>query len=255
MAVIFSPKGVLRGDRSGEACFTTLLVGRTLPATWPHHARRLQRDAGLLGLQAPDIDTLTAHLLQLAGTQLQRVRIELVAHGGAPQYEPPHATAVRIQSTDMAGLQVLSEPVTLQTLPSSKTPHAPLAACKLPQMAEHWLLRRQAQAAGFGDALLTTAAGLWCEATTANLLIGLENDTIVTPGPRAAALPGTTLAALAEQLPIVPWDMDHNTPIQWMLLLNAIWGARPVAAIDGRTLAEPPAAIVTLARRLTRPPS
>ncbi len=254
MGLVWNPQGVLRGDRSGEACFTTLLAGPGLPATWPLHLERLSRDAGLLGLDMPDQNDLLSAILQAldAGrTPHGRVRIELVAMGGSPLHGPATDTAVRLLATAIPDAD--PGPVTLQTLPSGKGQAGPLSTVKLPMMAEHFVLRRQAQAAGFGDALLTTAEGLWCEAATANLLVGLENGDLATPGRRAQPLPGTTLAALRANVPIDDMDLDGRSPVVWAVLLNAVWGVRVVAAIDGRPLAEPPAKLVELARRRVRP--
>lgn len=241
------PDALLRGDRSGECVFTTLLWQGGAPPTWHLHLQRLRRDAARVGLPVPNDDDLENRIhdaISRMGDQRLRLRIELVADGGSHLLGPPDETVVRVVAA------VADEPtqdktgVKLATVATSCGAGHPLAGCKRPD-AMLWWARHAARAAGADDALLVCQRGHLVEAPTAALLLAMDDGQWVVPGTACGAVDSTTVAWLSARRPVSrrTVELTELTQVRSALLCNAVWGARSVLSIDERALAPADAAL------------
>ncbi len=242
--------GAVRPDeepalRAQRGVYETLRWQDGPPPGLAHHEKRWR--LGLAALHLPQHD-LPA-LLQDAAAFLPpgtawRVRLTAFPGGIELAWRPLDAD------------EVAPQPWTLRSLGTVAARAADLRPCKSTDLhaALHW--REHARTQGDDDALLAGPDGQWAEATTANLVCGLDDGRIATPWPASMALPGTTLASLAALLPIMPIRLDatQRPHIRWAVLTNAIVLLRAIRAIDGTVLAPPPQEIVALRDRLVRAP-
>ena len=253
---------LLRGHRTGEGVFETLRLDRDVrlvaPPGWSLHLDRMRRGAARMDLPWPGDAAVRAALGAAQATQpavALRARVTLWADGGDPRHEAPERAALTAESTPLAADDVAPRPWTLAWGGRVRNPAARLWDCKHVALAESLSWRRLARAAGADDALLCAVDGQVSEATTSTAIFGLGDGRIVTPGPAAAPLPGTSLARLRAALPIAaaivrPDDLDRAT---WAVLVNAVWGVRTVERIDTVPLRPPPAAWLAHARRALDP--
>ena len=209
------------------------------PPAWELHGARWQRGLLALGLTGPPLPSLVpelaAHLPP--GADL-RVRLRLLRGGGLALDWSPLTTDDR----DPAPWRLLTRPTVDAPACTFKTDPRPRLA-----------LREAVRAAG-GDDVLLTAGGAWQETATANLIAQLDDGRLVTPGPLQAPLPGTTLAFLQRFVEVEATALPAHATLprlRWMVLTNAVALLRPVAAIDGVTIAPPPSAFLALRDRLT----
>lgn len=234
-----------RAARTGEGVYTTLRWGAGPPASWPLHVARLQRGAAALGLPSVQADALLSAVqgavqsTALATAEL-RVRVNLLADDADPTGHLHRAPPQSRLQVEVAGpAPVWGEPAAARLALAGpvRDPRRALAGHKLIAVAEdlHW--RRQAQAQGMDDALLTChipgQPQLASEATTAALLLLSPGGQWWTPAPSAAPVVSTTLQALQSTgMLITPRRITLRqllaTPWQGVWLLSAVAGARPV---------------------------
>ncbi len=234
----------LRGTASAlePGVYETLRWHDGPPPALAHHAARWQRGRAALGLPDLGLTELLAEAQPLLTPgELWRVRLTAWQTG-----------AVELAWRPLTADERTPRPWSLRVVGRVAEPPAHLRACKTTALnaAHRW--RTHAGTLGADEALLRGPDGQWAEATTANLLCGLADGRIVTPGPESAALPGTTLARVRTLLPVEDARLDEaRLPrVRWALLTNAIALLRPVAAIDGVALRPPPPEILGLAQQL-----
>ncbi len=258
-----------RGAQVGEGVYTTLLWQGGPPATWPLHLARLQRDAAQVGLPPPPLETLRQqidhYLTQCPdpsgqGEPLWRLRIRWWADGGNSLAEPAVGGVLELSARALAADERAAGPVRLVTAGPARWPRR-WAGAKITSIGEDLAWRHWALGQGADDAVLCDAQGNWSETPTAALLLGLEDGRLATPGPDSWPVRSTSLQALAERLralgqpavAAVRLGPADRAQVRWMLLLNAVIGARPVAELDGARLQAPPLALQQLALELTQP--
>jgi branched-subunit amino acid aminotransferase/4-amino-4-deoxychorismate lyase len=247
-----------RGWRTGEAIYTSLRWGYGPPATWPFHCERLAGGLAALGLPTVDwpalqqtVQTAVDTTRQNQGWQQQahaRVRITVLAadHAdavGVPWLAGPAAeTAVQIDVAPTALDPVLPvlPPAFLEIGGAIRDPQRRLAGHKLVGMAEDLAHRYKAQQLGADDAVLLRwpprRPPMLSEATTASLLVLNALEDWCTPGPEAAPVYSTTLAALRAgglavadahlAVEVFAWKSWKGA---W--LLSAVHGARPIGQL------------------------
>ncbi|MSP91128.1 MAG: hypothetical protein EXR79_04895 [Myxococcales bacterium] len=252
----------LRGMLTGEGVFESLRLDRdcalAAPPGWTLHLDRLRRGASRLELPWPGDVRIAAALASAQaahGPGTVRARFTLWADGGAPLHEPPRRCAIAVTIEPLQADEQDPRPWSLAIGGRVRNPAARLWDCKHVGLAEALAWRRAARADGADDALLCAVDGQLSEATTSTAIFGLSDGTVVTPGPGAAALPGTALARLRKSLPIAdgalgPGDLE---PLDWAVLVNAIWGVRVVARIGSHPLGAPPHTWLAAARATLDP--
>ena len=250
-----APRALLTGEGLKE----TFLSAGNLPAAWPLHLARARRGATILGLPWPGAADLAKGVLAaidghwdrhgpLLDHQRLRMRLLLLAGGEAGPLHRLDSVQVQVDVTTLGRSEVDLSPRRLALGPRLRAPDQPLAGCKTLAMAADLVALRQARDAGFDDVLICDHLGRFAETPIANLVFGLSDGRVVTPGPASGAVAGTLLARLAA-LDRAPWRVSpadlsvaHLAGIHWGVMVNAVRGAWPVAALGERALMAPPAA-------------
>ena len=228
----------------GEAVYETLLWLDGPPPAFAHHVERMARGAQRLGVRAPTLDELAIAIRQAIGSELAQMRVRVTC-----MPNDAGAVSLLVEARPVTPQELQPPPATVVLGPLVRNPAAWFNGCKHVGIAADLALRR---ASGADEVLLRSVDGWLSEGATASVLFGLDDGRIATPGPQAAPLPGTTLAQLqSEGLTVVEvlFDETDLARIEWMLLLNAVCGARVVARLHRRQLSEPPADLLAWAKR------
>jgi len=101
--------------------------------------------------------------------------------------------------------------------------------------------RAEAQSAGVDEALLFDAAGRLVEGARTNLFLALPDGHWVRPDPARGAVAGVALeVVLAADLAIEVRDLDRSACFRAkeIVATNAVRGARPIVALDGRVVGD-----------------
>lgn len=215
---------------SDYGCFTTFRVERDGVRGWEGHLERLVRDSGLL-------------------FDLPVERGEVVAAVRRALADLPRPTLVRVAVTacdhtlGRPGGSELSIDVTPRPVHDDPTPLAvttvghrrALPRVKHLGITPELLARRRAQRAGYDDALFV-ADGLVSEGPTWSLVLLLDSA-LVSP---SHALPSVTVGLLGGLSPVEVREVatDELMTAEAAVAVNAGWGVRPIASIDGRRLPE-----------------
>jgi branched-subunit amino acid aminotransferase/4-amino-4-deoxychorismate lyase len=213
---------------SDYGCFTTFRVERDGVRGWEAHLERLVRDSGLLFDRPVAREEVIAEvrraLADVPGPMLARVAITAADHAlGRPGGSDLSITVTPRPIHDDAA------PLTLATIHHRRA----LPEVKHLGITPELLARRRALQAGHDDALLV-ADGLVSEGPTWSLVLLLDGA-LVSP---AGALPSVTVGLLSQVRPIQLRDVpvDELATAEAAIAVNAGWGVRPIAAIDGRRL-------------------
>ncbi|MCO4764110.1 MAG: aminotransferase class IV, partial [Myxococcales bacterium] len=260
-------RDIPRGLWTGEGVYETLLVRRNcigLPALWRLHKERFEAGSRAFSLPWPgnaQIDRWLANALASADERMAqtspedlwwRVRLTLLAAKPFSPAIPP--TRATLWITIVPATTRLRPPATLCTGPKLRNPADPLSGTKRVGLASDFAALRHAAARGFDDTLLLDVHGRVSEASTSTLLVGMKAGGLGSPALTTGCLPGTTLALLQEVgHDISPLEMSPQTlceMAEWVVLLNAVSGARPVVSLDNHIFSPPPASFIAEVRRL-----
>lgn len=214
---------------SAYGCFTTVRVEVDGVRGWEEHVRRLVRDTtALFDRPVTEPEVRSAVRAALAGVErpvLLRVGVTAADHS----LDRPGGTDLVVEATsrpvhgDLSALRVVT------------TPHRrALADLKHLGTMPELLARRRARAAGYDDALFVDGQAV-TEGPTWSLVAQVGDDLVAPTG----GLPSVTLSLLARVVPITVRELavDALAEVTDAVALNAGWGVRPIAAIDGRPLA------------------
>jgi branched-subunit amino acid aminotransferase/4-amino-4-deoxychorismate lyase len=236
-----------RGFLLGEAAFETMRVVDGEIRRWPRHASRLQGGLGFLGLPAPNLDDIEDAASSLARRNAVTDGVGRLTVGGGP-----HGGGVvrdsRAETTVLLTLKPRPTPpasVSLALLDGARRGGLSSERFKLAGYAECLAARREARARGADMAVLCGPDGVSpaC-ADSANLFWIDARDRVFTPALSTGALPGTTRAAVIEAAQAAGLGIKDaglgreglNAALA-ACVTNAVMGAVPVSAMDGRPLA------------------
>ncbi len=234
----------------GHGIYETLLWRGGPPPAFLHHIERLNRGAACLQI-APPADGAVLRSVQATGIPsvlLARVRIVLwQGKVGGPGVH-------LVQWRPATEAECRPAPARLLLGPKIRTIESPFFGCKHLGIASDLALRQRAARQGCDEVLLRSTEGWLSEAATAAVVFGMNDGTVGTPALEAAPLPSTTLALAEargiglEPLLITEADLPR---ISWILLSNAVIGARAVAQVQGQVLQAPPAQWLSRLRACT----
>lgn len=236
----------------GYGNFTTLLVEPSGVKGLDLHLERLRNDAVKLFGAAPDDIQIRTYIKQtISGIELPVVvRITLFSKSFTMTHPPQHTQPDVLVTTRPAPILPLPA-VSLQSVPYARQ----LAEVKTTNMAGAFYQRRQAQAAGFDDALFVTADLQIAEGPTWSFG-AIDHGQVVFPD--APGLPSTTVHLLCKQLDkqnmsyrVGPINLTDSFSAAF--IASATAGIRPVTAIDDRALPHDPL-IDTLAQTYDQAP-
>ncbi len=228
--------------RSGASLFETMLVrreGETGLAFLDDHIARLVRSAGHLGLSGlPGAERLkawvreAAHRFKESSSGPGRLRLTVAwTRSGAP---PVAAVLVVPYGASPGQASAWVTPVRLAWGLSFPMP-------KWGNRLLYDLAEREARRSGADEGLLVDARGAALEGARSNLFL-VREDALVTPPLESGALPGIArgkVIELAKEAGLAvreeAIDISRLQPGDELFLTNALWGVRPVAALNGRS--------------------
>jgi branched-chain amino acid aminotransferase len=228
---------VVRADDSAfceaRGCYTSVRIRAGVPRFADRHVRRLVRDAAALDLPAVDPNLLRRALGELAKAAFRGgegvVRLTLSRDGdgalhvvGVPRdlgQDPPAWRAV--------------------TAPTAHPGPVLAGGHKLTDRLVHALASDAARASGVEEALLFDAAGHLVEGARTNVVALLGDGMLCTPPTERGAVAGIALEVAAERLPaLARRDLSRRDVFaaRGVAVTNAVRGARPLVALDGKPL-------------------
>ncbi len=228
--------GVPVGDgafQAGQGCYTT---GRAEQGRLRHlerHVARLRRDAAQIGLGELEAPPLEAALRQLAREAF-----------------PDGRGVVRLQASrdDAGALHLVGTTRPLEPDPQrwrarvASFPHegaAPWRGAKVTSRLRLVLAAEEARSAGVEEAILLDAAGRAVEGARSSLVVVDERGVARTPPLARGGVAGLARAILLERIPeLREQDVSASAlrRARELVAVNAVRGARPIVALDGRTL-------------------
>ncbi len=229
-----------RGFTSGDGVFETLKVVGGVPFALTRHLRRLVESAHIIGFAPPSAaelrkavaETVEANTIRLGA--LGRLRITLTAG------RPGGVSAVPLRNGAGLTLVLTADPqaphprqLTILSVPWPHNERGPLVGAKTTSYADNLAVLEQVRQKGADEALISDTQGRICEATTANVVIGVHGE-LVTPSLQTGCLGGVTRALLLEWGIAVERDMAFGElrSAGEMLLSSSTRDLIPVARCD-----------------------
>lgn len=229
----------LRGDDSGAlfglGCYTTARVQGGAPCWTARHARRLVRDAAVLGVGEVDPEAVPRALSELAAAAFGEgdgaIRLQASRDGnarvhllGVPRLlgdEPPEWRAI------------LAEVVHPGPMPWS--------GVKVSGRLEMRIARAEAERQGADEAILLDREGHLVEGCRSNLLFAGDDGELMALDPRRGAVAGLALEVVREALPrLRESDLTRRSAgsVRELVAVNALRGARAVVSLDGEPVGD-----------------
>lgn len=232
-----------RGLHYGDGVFETMRVHRSALPLWPRHLARLREDAARLGIAMPAVGYVEARIADmLTSIHTGVLKLVLTRGEGGRGYAPvPASTPTWLLALDAlpphagTGLRLGWCETRLAAQPA-------LAGIKHCNRLEQVLARSEVVSAGRDEGLMRDMAGNAVCATSANLLV-LRDGRWYTPPVEACGVAGVMRGWLLEQdlvalAEVPPHDLESADAVA---LCNAVRGILPVASLDARAWAPPPA--------------
>jgi len=237
-----------RGFLLGDGAFETLKVEAGQIRRWERHAHRLTQTLAALDIPGPDFqevhDGLTL-LCNLNGLEEAVARIS-ISRGplGAGMVSASSATPTVLLTT--APVPAPLAPLRLVSLDGPRRDARNLSSrAKLLGYGDMLHARRQAVQQGADMALLLSAQGHLACADSANLF-WMREGCLYTPALETGCLAGTSRAALMDAVSAIglevragAYEPDCLKEAEGIWVTNAVRGAVPVIAVDGRDCPDP----------------
>ena len=236
-----------RGFLLGDGCFETLCVtGGEIEGAHEHIAL-LHRSAQTLSISGhPGDEALLDALNEAAGETNgdASLRITVSRGAGGRGADAGEAEPLTVISLFPMTQSRPYPPLTAITSAIRRNETSPISQIKSTNYADNLAARREAEAAGAGEALLLNTQGRPACFAMANLFLVQPDGTWVTPPPSEGARPGymrgRVMAKLAErETPCVerPIEAEELTvPNGRIFATNSLWGLRLVASLDSPRL-------------------
>lgn len=230
-----------RGLTLGDGLFETLRVQEGAPMRLPLHLARLRAGAAALDLPVPVDDAalergLMALLAAHGGPKDAALRVTLTRGRGPRGLAVPAAVTPVLFATT-GPLPAPGGPLSLVTTGVRRAWGSPSARFKTLSYLDNVAALAEARAAGADDGLMLGAGGRPVCASAASL-IAIVAGRALTPLPADGALPGTSVAVLAEMGLVTRARLSAAALARAEAagLVNALTGLRPIRLLDGRPL-------------------
>lgn len=213
---------------SSYGCFTTVRLTPDGIRGWDEHLRRLVRDTAALFERPVTEGEVTAALRAAAADTADTGRpvlLRIAVTARDHTVNRPGGTDLVVEVTGRPAYSELG-PLRVVTVAHRRA----LPEVKHLATTPELLVRRRAQAAGYDDALFVSD-GRVTEGPTWSLVARIGEE-LVSP---SGALPSVTVRLLARTHPIAvrPVAPDELATATDAVAVNAGWGVRSIAAIDG----------------------
>jgi len=227
-----------RGFTLGDGIFETLPVIMGKPVFLRRHLERLDDGASRLGIEI-DSATLSEPVRQTlrANRVIDGILRITVTRGPAMRgILPPRVSTPTVMIAAFPAAPQASAAQLVISNHTRRNEYSPLSRIKSLNYLDNVLARMEAVEAEANDAILLNCAGYIAEATTANIVLKLNNGWF-TPRIVDGALPGVARAILLEHKMISESRLDlHDLgSAQAAMLVNSL-GARAVSMIDDRLI-------------------
>lgn len=227
-----------RGLRYGDGLFETVGVFGGRAPLWAFHMARLARDAGRLGMPAPDPEVFERDCGRLIENHPDCcLRMTWTRGDGGQAYFPPDEVAPRriVQRLTLpADLEVQRREGISAVVAALRLAAQPrLAGIKHLNRLEQVLAARECAEAGVDEAVMLDAEGRLAEALTGNLLLVIDGRP-VTPAMHGVGVAGVGLEWLIRTVPeierrtLAPADLERAGEV---MVVNSVRGIRPVVAL------------------------
>lgn len=180
----------------GWSVFETIRAREGHPLFLPRHLDRLQRGAVVLGLPMPPREGMEAACRQ-AASAAPRARLRLTLFDEHAALPSRGLSRTRWCVTGEEAPQSSREPLVLAIASVRRDERSPLSRIKCGSYATNIFARREALAAGAGEALLLNGAGRPAECATANLFAVIDG-VVTTPPEEEGALAGIARGVVLE---------------------------------------------------------
>jgi branched-chain amino acid aminotransferase len=230
-----------RGALLGDGVFETMRWRNQAVERLERHVARLESACTALGLSSPltgnELGDLAAEICERNGLEDAALRLTVTA-GIGPRgldRDPKGQPAVLLTA---ARRTAPPNSIALKTSLIRRSPTSLAAAHKTLGYTDNLAARREARNAGAGMALLLDTGGYLSGADCANLF-WMRSGTLFTPGLECAVLPGTARAAILDAIPVETgaFGREALTGAECVFVTNALMGAIPVSALDGKAVA------------------
>jgi len=232
-----------RGFLLGEGLFETMWLEHGRLWKPDYHAARLA--GGLAGLGIPlapekyDLQAIAGALAQERGWDCGILRLNVSAGAGGRGLSPAQSASPWVMATLDPVPGGRDQRIRAVTVGVRRDPADPAIGWKTLSWLPQVLARRQALAAGVEEGLMCNTGGDPCCFASGNLLLW-DGGRLRSPGPGSGALPGTTLAWLADRgmagYPLDTRALSHKDleEARGIFLLNTVRGIVAVDQWDGR---------------------
>lgn len=240
-----------RGLLLGDGLFETLLWRAPDLVDVELHVARMTRGCAVLGLPDPESGALRIAALAALGEleEMHRaraaVRVTCTAGSGGRGLDRPVSVQPRLFAKAFAAPEPGGE-TTLATATIRRNEGSPTSRIKSLSYLDNVLARREAAAAGAGEALMLNTRGEVACAAAANIF-WFEGDRLCTPALDCGVLDGIVrgrvLAAAAElgmETAEAAAPLAALARATGLFLTNSLIGIRKVSALDGRAIAPNP---------------
>jgi branched-subunit amino acid aminotransferase/4-amino-4-deoxychorismate lyase len=247
-----------RGLALGDGLFETVLALDGAMVALDAHLDRLNSGCAILDLPAPDLSAARSLMDEaIAADPAPRlaVRLTVTAGSGGRGLDRPDSPALRLFAT-AAPAPEPAGPARLVTCTVRRNEGSPASRLKTLSYLDNILARREAQAAGADEALMLNGAGEAACASAANIF-WIKDGRLFTPTLDCGVLAGVMRArviGLAASLGVQAVEVraapQAVIDADGVFLTSSLIGVRPVAGLDGVSLAQDP--LVDALRRAVR---
>lgn len=248
-----SEPGVPTDDRGlllGDGLFETVLADRGRLVRFDEHARRLERACATIGLPAPAPGRLRAAAETALGEANLRgaraaVRLTWTAGSGGRGLDRPEPLRPRLIAA-AAPAPTSDAPFATVIATVRRNEHSPASRVKSLAYLDNVLARREARAAGAGEALMLNTTGEIACASAANVF-WIAGGRLFTPALSCGVLDGVVRAMVLDEAatmgaPVaeVAARPDALAGAEAVFMTSSLIGVRAVARLDGRPLPDHP---------------
>ena len=231
------------GVTVGDGVFETIKVVAGEPLALSRHLRRLARSCAVLGLEAPNVDTIRTAVTDVIDSEpdaarLGRLRITCTA-GAGPLASDRHA-GFPTTIVAVSPMQPWPATTTATVVPWVRNERSAVAGAKSTSYAENVVALAWAHERGFSEGLFVNTRDEVCEGTGTNLFI-IQGEQVLTPPLSSGCLAGITREllldwGLAQEAQLSRKDMAAADEV---FLSSSTRDVHPVVRLDDREWSGP----------------
>jgi 4-amino-4-deoxychorismate lyase len=236
-----------RGLLYGDGLFETLAVRNGRPLLWGRHMHRLALGCTRLGIIAPDLDNLSAEVLDICQGAQQAVLKIIVTRGygqrgyrGLSSEDPTRIIMLHPWPEYPAGFKQQGVAVRVCSTRLGRNPL--LAGIKHLNRLEQVLARNEWDDLSIPEGIMLDSAGQVVAGTMTNVFL-VRDGRLLTPDLSQCGVAGImrelileTAAQMALSVTITELNLRDMTNMQEIFLCNSLIGLWPVRELDGTSI-------------------